>query len=93
MNKDQDEVIKEKVRRFLVGLTEEYPELHVQVMVTWNEAGLTKSFNLGVGNWHARQGMAHEFISLDVAQGNAIEIAEKLRESRQGGAEGADSSI
>lgn len=50
----------------------------VQIMVTWNEEGLTKNLNRGVGNWYARQGMAHEFINADVAQENARQIAERL---------------
>lgn len=51
----------------------------VQIMVSWNEEGMTKMFKSGCGNWYARQGMAHEFINADVAQDAAIQIAKKLR--------------
>jgi hypothetical protein len=52
---------------------------NVQIMVTWNEGGITKSCFRGVGNWHARQGMAHEFINMDIAQENAKQIASELQ--------------
>lgn len=51
---------------------------HVQVMVSWNEETITHRVYSGTGNWYARQGMAHEFIQMDVAQTNAAEIASKL---------------
>jgi hypothetical protein len=51
---------------------------HIQILTTWNENSLTKSLFRGAGNWHARQGAAHEFISLDIAQQSAKEIAEQL---------------
>lgn len=50
----------------------------VQILATWNETGLTKTCARGSGNWHARQGMAHDFINRDIAQENAREIAEHL---------------
>jgi len=53
---------------------------NVQIMVTWMEGGITKSCCRGVGNWHARQGIAHEFINMDIAQENARQIASELKE-------------
>lgn len=50
----------------------------VQILVSWNEEGLSKMRKMGAGNWYARQGMAHEFINADIAQENAHQIAEKL---------------
>lgn len=51
---------------------------HVQILVTWNEEGETKSNACGCGNWYARQGIAKEFIQRDLAQDQAIQIAEHL---------------
>lgn len=52
----------------------------VQIMVTWQENGLTKNICRGSGNWYARQGMAHEFINADIAQENARQLAEELND-------------
>lgn len=52
----------------------------VQIMVSWNEEGLTKSLKRGCGDWYARQGLAHEFINQDVAQEAALQIAEQLKD-------------
>lgn len=60
---------------------------HVQIMVTWNEQGITKSCCRGVGNWHARQGIAHEFIQMDIAQENARQVAAVLRREPDEGAD------
>lgn len=50
----------------------------VQVMMTWNEDGVTKRLFRGAGNWYARQGMAHEFITADANQDAAEQIADRL---------------
>lgn len=50
----------------------------VQVLVSWTENGHTKGLKKGVGNWYARQGLAHEFINEDVAQENARQLSEAL---------------
>lgn len=52
---------------------------HVQILCTWNEDGITRSLCRGVGNWHARQGMAHQFINEDIAQDTARQIAQQLK--------------
>lgn len=50
----------------------------VQILVSWNEDGMTKALHRGAGNWYARQGMAHEFINKDVAQEHAVRLAEVM---------------
>lgn len=47
----------------------------VQIMVTWDEGGVTHAAKRGCGNWYARQGMAHEFINCDMAVENAHQLA------------------
>lgn len=47
----------------------------VQILVSWNEYGLTNCAKRGVGNWYARQGMAQEFIDQDQAQTLAREVS------------------
>lgn len=51
----------------------------VQIMCSRSDSTGTFVLKRGVGNWYARQGMAHEFINQDVAQENAEAIAEKLK--------------
>lgn len=51
---------------------------HVQILATWNEEGTTQRHFTGSGNWYARQGMAHDFISWDKAQTAADEISKVL---------------
>lgn len=53
---------------------------HVQILMTWNEEGLSKYRAIGSGNWYARQGMAHMFINTDIAQDTAFQIAEQLKD-------------
>lgn len=50
----------------------------VQIMVTWDECGVTHAAKRGIGNWYARQGMAHEFINTDMAVENATQLARLL---------------
>lgn len=47
----------------------------VQIMVSWNNEGVTHAAKSGAGNWYARQGMAHEFINADIAQENAQQLS------------------
>lgn len=69
---------RSKIDKFLIELTEHLPSAHIEVLVSFNEEGLTKSFHTGIGNWHARQGLAHEFIQADIAQENARQISERM---------------
>ena len=48
----------------------------VQIMVSWQESGITRSLNRGCGNWFARQGMAREFITEDQSRTLAREIVD-----------------
>lgn len=49
-----------------------------QIMVSWNEQAETRTVYRGTGNWHARMGMAADFIKKDDAQTMAVEISEQL---------------
>ena len=74
------EQTKEELERILVQATELMPDAHIQILASWNEEGLSKAIYTGVGNWYARQGLAHEFINQDMAQVNAVQLAEQLHE-------------
>jgi hypothetical protein len=52
----------------------------IQIMGTWSEEGICCMVHSGAGNWYARQGMAHEFISEDRAQTIGKEVARQLPE-------------
>lgn len=69
MERDETQAI---VQKALDTLGEHFEA--VQIMVSWNEQGTTRLFNLGSGNWYARMGMAHEFVKSDEAQTLASEI-------------------
>jgi hypothetical protein len=60
----------EKIDWLLAQLSEHFDA--VQVLTSWSEQCETRSIFRGAGNWHARQGMAHEFINKDVAQEHAF---------------------
>lgn len=49
-----------------------------QILVSWNEQAETRAVYRGTGNWHARIGMAHDFIKRDDAQTMAVEIADQM---------------
>jgi len=51
---------------------------HVQILTSWADQTDTQTLYKGCGNWYARQGMAHDFINRDIAQENAIQIADKI---------------
>lgn len=69
---------KEALDNALAILGEHYD--HVQIMVTFSDSRGTAVNYRGIGNWYARQGMAHEFINNDIAQDNATQIAQKLKD-------------
>lgn len=50
----------------------------VQVLVSWNEEGVTRDLFSGAGNWYARQGMAREFVIRNKAQ----EFARQIKDSQ-----------
>lgn len=47
-------------------------------MVCWQSDAMTNCMKRGAGLWHARQGMAHEFINEDMAQEQAVQIASRI---------------
>jgi hypothetical protein len=51
----------------------------VQVLVSWNEQAETRAVYRGTGNFHARIGMAYDFIKKDDAQTMAVEISDQLQ--------------
>lgn len=51
----------------------------VQILATRTVEGATHYIFKGVGNWHARMGMAAEFVNGEVAKENAQQIAEHLK--------------
>lgn len=61
------------VRKFARDLGEHFDA--VQVLVTWNEEGISKDFACGSGNWYARQGLAHEFITKNQSMSIAQEMS------------------
>lgn len=76
--------VKHRVDRLLTELTEMLPDLHIQVLATWNEGGSTRMLETGSGNWYARQGLAHSFIEADRAQEHAFELGKQLHDGQQG---------
>lgn len=50
----------------------------VQILVTWDEDGITKAKHCGRGNWWARMGLARNFIERDNAEDAATIFSEKL---------------
>lgn len=55
---------------------------HVQLLVTWNDENGTSTIKRGIGNWHARKGMAYDFINQDANEDAAIKIAEQLNSDK-----------
>ncbi len=47
----------------------------VQIMASRPHKGGTRCIKRGCGNWYARQGMAHEFITDEQSRSQANEIA------------------
>lgn len=52
----------------------------VQILASFHDSGGTSCIKRGGGNWYARQGMAHEFINMDIAKDAAVEIAKVLQD-------------
>lgn len=55
----------------------------VQILITWTEADETHTIKFGVGNWHARQGMAHDFINCGIADEQATRIAREIKKEEE----------
>jgi hypothetical protein len=51
----------------------------VQILASWPiDGGGTRASKWGVGDWYARQGMAHAFINTEQAEELSDQIAKKL---------------
>lgn len=46
----------------------------VVILASWSEDGYTNLRKIVIGNWHAGQGMAHEFINMAQSEVAAEEI-------------------
>lgn len=68
----------ERIKQIVAELGEHFDA--VQVMLSVTENGSTRLRQLGVGNWYARQGMAHEFINSDISADAAMQIAQRLKD-------------
>jgi hypothetical protein len=55
----------------------------IQIFASITENGETTCVKKGVGNWYARQGMAHEFIENGKAQEHANQISQVLNKDEQ----------
>ena len=80
LSKTDDDLNKKKAMAEALRVLGEHFD-HVQILCTWNEQGGTQRHFNGSGNWYARQGMAHDFISWDEAQTAAQEISKVLPKS------------
>lgn len=58
----------------------------VQILVSWMDGGHTKGYKFGAGDWYARQGLAHEFITEDIAMDTARKLASELNKPDEGDA-------
>ena len=73
----EEEKISATVEQCLHVLGEYFSD--VQVLASRVVEGRTHSISKGVGNWYARQGMAHEFLNEEVARENARKISDELK--------------
>ena len=56
----------------------------VQILGSWMNGGHTRCAKRGSGNFYARQGMAREFIEINLAEDQAAAIAERLNPPDEG---------
>ena len=85
MNSDlSPDDMQEIVHAHVTRLMEHFDAVQVLVSVCTDKG--TESVFLGEGNWFARQGMAHDFITKDKATIEANELSKVL--PRQGNADG-----
>ena len=68
--------MQEVVHRHVTLLMEHFDAVQVLVSVCTDQG--TESVFLGEGNWFARQGMAHDFITKDKATIEANELSKVL---------------
>lgn len=70
------EELGEMVDKMALQLGEHFDA--VQIMATLCDKDGTRSYYRGAGNWFARQGLAHEFITSEIAESTAKSIAKEL---------------
>lgn len=64
------------VQQHVTALMEYFDSVQVLVSISTEQG--TEFVKLGAGNWFARQGMAHDFITCDRAQTEAREISRAI---------------
>jgi hypothetical protein len=72
-----DETISRVVEKSLHDLGEHFES--VQILVSRVVEGSTHTVFKGVGNWHARVGMCHEFLNKEMAMETASQLADKIK--------------
>jgi len=70
------EQMEDVVRNHVLALMEHFES--VQVLASVSSSIGTQNVFLGAGNWFARQGMAHHFITQEKARTEAHEISKAL---------------
>lgn len=76
---DYSEVRAMRIHETLRDLHEHFEA--IQILATWvDDDGQTCRVSLGIGNFYARQGLAHEFIEMDAAATTAHELAKVICE-------------
>ena len=80
MTQDRKYMSADEAERLVNRVSAELSEHieHVQILATWNDEGFTRTLFVGNGNFHARFGMAHDFIATQNSRTNAFEIADAI---------------
>lgn len=71
------DVLIERLEKTVAELGEHFDAVQVHVS-SWDDSG-TWTISRGYGNWNARQGMSHKFITQDQADDQAKYIASELQ--------------
>lgn len=81
MTEKESDLVKKETKMFCSRLREMGVDA-VQVLVTWgvDASNVTVAYMWGMGNWYARVGLAHEFVTQDEATASAEKIGEKFYE-------------
>jgi hypothetical protein len=78
LNPKEEKVIRDRVESALGVLMEHCDS--VQILVSYMiDSGNTNTLYSGKGNWYARTGMAHEFLSRDDAQNIGVAVSDYSR--------------
>lgn len=76
MTEPERDALVKRLEEAVAALGEHFEAVQVHVS-TWNETG-TWTISRGYGNWNARQGVAHAFVSQNAANEQAESIAHAL---------------